>query len=96
MFLKKKKTAGRTLAQGTGDIHSRWFWSYSHNQQCITFECQILDLPFDAGKQPIFRMIDNLNVTNRILIQFFAHSNVTQINKGKVIPLQARCGPEGG
>jgi len=60
-FLKKikiKKTARRTLAQGTGEIHRRWFWSCPHNQQCISVKCTVLDVRFVAGKQPICRMID--------------------------------------
>jgi hypothetical protein len=66
-------------------IASRCFESCSHNQECISVECQVLDVPFDARKQPICRMIDTLNLTNIVLMQFFAHSNVTQMGFGNMV-----------
>ena len=77
MFLNTK-AGGLTLVQGTGEICSSCFASCSHNQQCISVECQVPDVPFDAGKQPICSMTDTLKMTDTKLMQFFAHSNVTQ------------------
>jgi hypothetical protein len=60
---------------------------FSHNQHSISVECQILDLHFDAGNQPVCGMIDTLNISRRRNVDavLFAHSNVTKMGSWRLV-----------
>ena len=71
----------------------RWFPTFQVATTC--FSCSPPDLNF---LDPYFISMYMHNLCQRVTdhLQFLIHTYIyTHIHKGKVIPLQARCDPEG-